>query len=60
MVTLRGDGVPVTGEELRAHVRSRLAPYKVPVVVRIVDEIPRNAMMKPRRAEIREALGGAR
>jgi len=59
MVTLRGDGVPVTGEELRAHVRSRLAPYKVPVVVRIVDEIPRNAMMKPRRAEIREALGGA-
>jgi acyl-CoA synthetase (AMP-forming)/AMP-acid ligase II len=60
MVTVRGDGVPVTGEELRAHVRSRLAPYKVPVVVRIVDEIPRNAMMKPRRAEIREALGGAR
>jgi fatty-acyl-CoA synthase len=52
--------VPVTGEDLRAHVRSRLAPYKVPVVVRMVDEIPRNAMMKPRRAEIREALGGAR
>jgi acyl-coenzyme A synthetase/AMP-(fatty) acid ligase len=58
MVTVRGDGPPVTGEDLRAHVRSRLAPYKVPVVIRIVDEIPRNAMMKPRRAEIREALGG--
>jgi hypothetical protein len=29
-------------------------------MVRIVDEIPRNAMMKPRRAHIRDALGGER
>ena len=57
MVTLRPDAPPVTDEELRAHVRSLLAPYKVPVVVRIVHEIPRNAMMKPRRAQIRDALG---
>ena len=58
MVTIRSGAAPVTGDDLRAHARTLLAPYKVPVTVRIVDEIPRNAMMKPRRAEIREALGG--
>jgi long-chain acyl-CoA synthetase len=58
MVTLRSGAAPVTAEELREHVRSRVAPYKIPVIVRIVDEIPRNAMMKPRRAHIRDVLGG--
>jgi acyl-coenzyme A synthetase/AMP-(fatty) acid ligase len=58
MVTVRADASPVTADELLHHVRSRLAPYKVPVLIRIVDELPRNAMMKPRRAQIREALGG--
>jgi long-chain acyl-CoA synthetase len=58
MVTVHLEAAPVTDEELRTHVRSLLAPYKVPVVVRIVHEIPRNAMMKPRRAQIRDALGG--
>ena len=58
MVTIRSGAAPVTGDDLRAHARTLLAPYKVPVTVRIVDEIPRNAMMKPRRAQIREALGG--
>ena len=58
MVTVRPGASPVTGDDLHVHLRSLLAPYKIPVTIRIVDEIPRNAMMKPRRVEIREALGG--
>jgi acyl-CoA synthetase (AMP-forming)/AMP-acid ligase II len=59
MVTLRA-GTTATPDDLLAHVRGRVAPYKVPTVVRIVDEIPRNAMMKPRRGHIRDVLGAAR
>ena len=47
---------PPTAEELRAHVRERLAAYKVPKAVEIVDRIPRNDAGKLSRA----ALAGAR
>ena len=33
---------PVTAEEVQAHVRERLADYKVPAVVEFVDELPRD------------------
>jgi acyl-coenzyme A synthetase/AMP-(fatty) acid ligase len=56
MVTLSA-GATATAEELLAHVRDQVAPYKAPTVVQIVDEIPRNAMMKPRRGHIRDVLG---
>jgi len=59
MVALRAGHV-VTTEGLVEHVRGLVAPYKVPVLVQIVDEIPRNAMMKPRRGRIRELLGASR
>lgn len=36
----------VTAEELIHHCRSRLAPYKVPVRMMMVDELPRNAAGK--------------
>ena len=60
MVTLRDGSPAVTGEELRDYSRGLLSPYKVPVEVRIVAEIPRNAMMKPWRSLIREELQKSR
>ena len=39
-------GTPVSPDELIAWARTRLAPYKVPKEVRIVDALPRNAMGK--------------
>lgn len=41
-------------EALRQFAKSRLAPYKVPKDVLIVDELPRNAMGKVRKPEVRE------
>lgn len=40
------EGATVTGQELEDHVRKRLASYKVPTEVRIVDELPRTPSMK--------------
>ena len=37
---------PPDVEELRAHVRSRLAGFKVPTESRVIDELPRNASGK--------------
>lgn len=56
MVTLHAGAADVAPDDLLDHVRGRVAPYKVPVLVRIVAEIPRNAMMKPRRAHVRDLL----
>jgi long-chain acyl-CoA synthetase len=39
-------GHTVDGDELRAWAKERLAPYKVPVEVRKVDDLPRNEMGK--------------
>jgi len=39
-------GKALDAEVLRAHARRQLARYKVPEVVRFVDEMPRNAMNK--------------
>lgn len=43
-------------EELAAFVKERLAPYKVPVVVKVVDELPRNHTLKVIRPALRELL----
>jgi fatty-acyl-CoA synthase len=40
------DGAEVSSDEVRAHVRGRLAGFKVPREVTIVDELPRNASGK--------------
>ena len=45
-VSLRPDGAAATPSELRAFAKERLAPYKVPKDVLVVDELPRNAMGK--------------
>ncbi len=44
---------PVAVEELRAHAAGQLAPYKVPKRIEFADELPRNALGKVLRAELR-------
>ena len=40
--------------ELQAHVRSETAPYKYPRIVEFVDELPKTASGKVRRALLRD------
>jgi malonyl-CoA/methylmalonyl-CoA synthetase len=47
------DGRPPSREELLAFATGLLAPYKRPRLVHFVDELPRNAMGKIRRADLR-------
>ena len=44
---------PIDPDQLLAHAAARLAPYKRPRMVRVVDALPRNAMGKVQRAELR-------
>ncbi len=46
------DGTPPTVETLRAFCADRLAPYKQPRRVQVVDELPRNAMGKVVRSRL--------
>jgi long-chain acyl-CoA synthetase len=46
------EGVPVLPDELRAHTRESLTPYKVPRRVVFVDELPTNPMGKVLRREV--------
>ncbi|MFH8788463.1 fatty acyl-CoA synthetase [Streptomyces roseoverticillatus] len=48
----------VTGEELVAYARERLAPFKVPKRVLFADALPRNASGKVLKRELRFALSG--
>lgn len=57
--------VPVKGaalalEEVRDWARHRLAPYKLPSAMVLLDDLPRNAMGKVVKPEVRRALSGAR
>ena len=47
----------VSEEELRTFVKSRLAPYKVPKQIRVVADLPRNAMGKVMKPAVRELFG---
>jgi fatty-acyl-CoA synthase len=46
----------VSADDLLDHARSRLARFKVPKTVRFVDELPRSAMNKVQKDELRAAL----
>jgi acyl-coenzyme A synthetase/AMP-(fatty) acid ligase/acyl carrier protein len=50
-------GSRVTERELRQHVAARLAPFKVPRVLRLVDEIPTGPTGKIQRMGLATALG---
>jgi bile acid-coenzyme A ligase len=49
---------PPTLDEVRAYAKDRVAAYKVPKSVEIVDEIPRSAATKVNRGALLEARGG--
>jgi len=49
---------PVTEDALKAHVRARLAGYKVPREVRFVEALPRTALGKVRYDTLRAMAGG--
>jgi fatty-acyl-CoA synthase len=48
---------PATEEELLAHARERLAPFKLPKAVHFVDELPKNPSGKLLKRELRETFG---
>ena len=47
-------GTTATGQEIRAFCKERLAPYKVPVQVSIVSELPKSPVGKVLRRKLRE------
>ncbi|MDY6997689.1 MAG: acyl-CoA ligase FadD12 [Actinomycetota bacterium] len=51
-------GASVSREALKAHVREQLANYKVPRDVVVLDELPRNAVGKIVRADLKARLVG--
>ncbi|MFF8908329.1 acyl-CoA synthetase [Streptomyces olivaceoviridis] len=55
VVVPRGE---VTEEELIAHVKARLAPFKAPKRVLFAEELPRNASGKILKRELRDRFGG--
>ncbi len=50
-------GTTISTEEVRAHLDGRLARFKLPKNVVIVDELPRTASGKVRKAELRARFG---
>ena len=55
-VVLR-DGAAATDRDILRFVAGRLAPYKVPAMLRILDELPRGATGKVRRLDMARQLG---
>lgn len=51
-------GVVLSGEAVRAALRDRLAAFKIPKRVIVLDELPRNAMGKVQKAELRRMYAG--
>jgi fatty-acyl-CoA synthase len=47
-----------TEEEILAHARERLAPFKLPKAIHFVDELPKNPSGKLLKRELRERFGG--
>jgi bile acid-coenzyme A ligase len=54
----RDRGCPPTAEDVIAFAKGRLAPYKVPKTVEVVDEIPRSAATKVNRSALVAERGG--
>jgi acyl-coenzyme A synthetase/AMP-(fatty) acid ligase len=59
LVTLRPGADPPTEDELKEWVRKQKPPYYVPVEVRVVDELPRNAMLKTVPDRVRQLLNSS-
>lgn len=57
-VVVARPGCTLEVEELTRHCRARLASFKKPEVIRVVDELPKNPMGKVLRRELRAMLEG--
>jgi fatty-acyl-CoA synthase len=57
-VVLLREGAHLSEEQLRAHLEGRLARYKIPKSVVFVDEMPRTASGKIRKADLRKLASG--
>lgn len=55
-VVMLQDGESVTGEELIRFCREKLAPYKSPKSIVFRDDLPRNAMGKVQKSELRKTV----
>ena len=57
-VVLKGGhaGTPALAEELRRHVKDRLAPYKYPRWIEFIDELPKTATGKIQRFKLRDRV----
>lgn len=53
-------GAEVTEAELKAHVKSKLAPYKYPRHIQFIDQLPKTATGKIQRFKLREREAEAR
>jgi bile acid-coenzyme A ligase len=51
-------GDPPTFDEIRAYVKGRLLPYKVPKSIELIDVMPRSEAMKVNRGRLVEERGG--
>lgn len=56
-VVLLREGAQLTEAEVQAHLQGRLARYKIPKSVVFVDEMPRTASGKIRKADLRKLAG---
>jgi len=56
VAVVAADGVSVDAEVVRSHVRERLAAYKVPRRVVVLDELPRSQVGKVLRRSVRERI----
>jgi fatty-acyl-CoA synthase len=59
VVALREPGGALPVDELRAWARERLASYKLPTAVEVVEALPRNASGKVVKGELRKQFGTA-
>ena len=55
-----GDDAKVTAESLRAWTKKTLASYKCPSALVVVEEIPRNAMGKVNKRELKKLFEATR
>jgi benzoate-CoA ligase len=58
-VVLKSGHLPsgALGDELRTHVKTRLAPYKYPRWIEFIDELPKTATGKIQRFKLRARSG---
>ncbi|MDF3072561.1 MAG: hypothetical protein K0S54_228 [Alphaproteobacteria bacterium] len=57
-LVVKSDATAPDAEEIKLHCRQQLAPYKIPVDIRFIDALPRNATGKVLKPNLRQLLQG--